>query len=251
MLYYYYYYYYYIYIYIYTLLIIYSIIYLFIVFFIICVDAAGGSLNSYGHMRLRHLLSKEAIPDDVERQSSLGCQFSSVGSLSANWVIEEFGRSLMACAGHHGDVSSPFLFSFLLFFFSNNRSILEFSNYKIIFIYGAFFDIRRKRVKRRKRTWSWYGQLWTTFATRSTATPPEVRLLLRPSVPPSAPSDWLIVWGGGLGGWWAGSLCFGSSNRRDFMTPLFRQYKAMQEGRGRVTPHIKCFVRHRDSHLAW
>jgi tyrosyl-DNA phosphodiesterase-1 len=50
---------------------------------------------------------------------------------------------------------------------------------------------------------------------------------------------------------WAGSLCFGESNRKDFMAPLFRQYKAMPESRGRVTPHIKCFTRHRDAHLAW
>lgn len=67
----------------------------------------------------------------------------------------------------------------------------------------------------------------------------------------SCPAPALLTSFWGFGVECAGSLCFGESNRKDFMTPLFRQYKAMPESRGRVTPHIKCFTRHRDSHLAW
>lgn len=50
-------------------------------------------------MRLRGLLSRVTMPAEIERRSSVACQFSSVGSLTAKWVEEEFGQSLMASAG--------------------------------------------------------------------------------------------------------------------------------------------------------
>lgn len=135
------------------------------------------TLNRYGHMRLRGLLSRVTMPAEIERRSSVACQFSSVGSLTAKWVEEEFGQSLMASAG-----SSD----------SKKEAQVEL--------------------------------VWPTVD------------YVRSSIDGYAAG---------------GSLCFGESNRKDFMTPLFRQYKAMPESRGRVTPHIKCFTRHRDSHLAW
>ena len=55
---------------------------------------AGAKLNSYGHMALRRLLSRERFPDSFA-QAPLIAQFSSLGSLSEDW-LREFRHS-MAC----------------------------------------------------------------------------------------------------------------------------------------------------------
>ncbi len=183
-------------------------------------------------MRLRGLLSRVAMPAEFERRSSVACQFSSVGSLTAKWVEEEFGQSLMASAGS-SDVRR-----------SRQRACAVHDGQP-----PHRTHAHQPNRARRKPRWSLYGRRWTTCETRSTATQPEVYpSLLAPVV---AALTLLTPLGEGGVDNWAGSLCFGESNRKDFMAPLFRQYKAMPESRGRVTPHIKCFTRHRDARLAW
>mmetsp|Transcript_4315 Transcript_4315/g.13025 ORF Transcript_4315/g.13025 Transcript_4315/m.13025 type:complete len:125 (+) Transcript_4315:1180-1554(+) len=44
-------------------------------------------------MRLRKLLSREAFPPEVTA-APVVCQYSSLGSLGAKWLFEEFGASL-------------------------------------------------------------------------------------------------------------------------------------------------------------
>ena len=55
---------------------------------------AGAKLNSYGHMALRRLLSREHFPDSFA-QAPMIAQFSSLGSLNEDW-LREFRHS-MAC----------------------------------------------------------------------------------------------------------------------------------------------------------
>ncbi|GBB91821.1 hypothetical protein RclHR1_01920025 [Rhizophagus clarus] len=53
-------------------------------------------LESFGHMRLRNILSRITIPLSCKLDSTIICQFSSIGSLGKDekWLIEEFAESL-------------------------------------------------------------------------------------------------------------------------------------------------------------
>ena len=53
---------------------------------------AGAKLNSYGHMALRRLLSRECFPDSFAG-APLIAQFSSLGSLNEDW-LREFRHSM-------------------------------------------------------------------------------------------------------------------------------------------------------------
>ncbi len=55
---------------------------------------AGPSLKRYGHMGLRHFLQAEHF-DAKFRGAPVAAQFSSMGSLTANWM-REFSDSLSA-----------------------------------------------------------------------------------------------------------------------------------------------------------
>ncbi|RIA99624.1 tyrosyl-DNA phosphodiesterase I [Glomus cerebriforme] len=53
-------------------------------------------LELFGHMRLRNVLSRATIPLSCKLDSTIICQFSSIGSLGKDekWLIEEFAESL-------------------------------------------------------------------------------------------------------------------------------------------------------------
>lgn len=62
----------------------------------------GDDIFKFGHMRLRKLLSKE-IFDHNARESAVICQFSSLGSTRADWISEEFGKSVFTQLGADND----------------------------------------------------------------------------------------------------------------------------------------------------
>ncbi|CAB5396546.1 unnamed protein product, partial [Rhizophagus irregularis] len=53
-------------------------------------------LELFGHMRLRNILSRVTVPLSCKLDSTIICQFSSIGSLGKDekWLIEEFAESL-------------------------------------------------------------------------------------------------------------------------------------------------------------
>jgi tyrosyl-DNA phosphodiesterase 1 len=55
----------------------------------------GEALHMQGHMRVRRLLRGEAFPDAFAG-APIACQFSSLGSLTEQWLRDEFGASLSA-----------------------------------------------------------------------------------------------------------------------------------------------------------
>ena len=58
----------------------------------------GASIHQWGHMRLRGLLAKETFPSEYEK-ATVVCQYSSMGSLTENWLTKEFLPSLTAGQG--------------------------------------------------------------------------------------------------------------------------------------------------------
>ena len=57
---------------------------------------ANEKLEQFGHMRLRNVLRRVTIPLSCKLDSTIICQFSSIGSLGKDekWLIEEFAESL-------------------------------------------------------------------------------------------------------------------------------------------------------------
>lgn len=57
-------------------------------------------LTKWGHMRLRHLLSQHAVLSEnwpgARKEEALICQFSSLGSLTPVWLLDEFRTTLSA-----------------------------------------------------------------------------------------------------------------------------------------------------------
>lgn len=62
----------------------------------------GDAIRRYGHMRLRHLLSREPLPRKFDH-APIVAQFSSIGSVSESWLMGELRTSLAAHAS--GDSS--------------------------------------------------------------------------------------------------------------------------------------------------
>ncbi len=54
------------------------------------------NLERFGHMRLRNILRHVTVPLSCKFDSTIICQFSSIGSLGKDekWLIEEFADSL-------------------------------------------------------------------------------------------------------------------------------------------------------------
>ncbi|CEM23753.1 unnamed protein product [Vitrella brassicaformis CCMP3155] len=59
----------------------------------------GSDINRWGHMRLRDVLSSQPDPQNLQ-DFHLVCQFSSLGSLSDKWLLEEFAGTMVSSSSH-------------------------------------------------------------------------------------------------------------------------------------------------------
>lgn len=156
-------------------------------------------------MKLRRALKKEKMPEIFfSEAASICCQFSSVGSLTDNWVQGEFGGTCSKGKKRtEGDTTQ-----------GNNK---EKGKEKGKHATG-------KKGKESASSLCKVKLIWPTVD------------FVRNSVD-GYPAG--------------GSLCFSNKNRKPFLDPLFYVYEPMQEGRGRVPPHIKSYTRNVDTQLAW
>lgn len=85
----------------------------------------GPGMHRQGHMAMRALLSKEALPDRFAAAPVLA-QCSSLGSLTAQWVFEEFSASLSAGRSPGGpSLQSPGTASMACFTRSSCIAVVE------------------------------------------------------------------------------------------------------------------------------
>jgi len=60
----------------------------------------GADRLKYGHMKVRSVLEKEKMHEKF-KTSPIACQFSSLGSLTENWLMGELADSFRACGGFY------------------------------------------------------------------------------------------------------------------------------------------------------
>jgi len=152
-------------------------------------------------VKLRKVLKRENISEEFfSDASSVMCQFSSVGSLTDNWVQGEFGGTCNKGKKQRTSLKNE----------------------------GEEEEGQQKgKAKGEKGAGIGTSQMKLIWPTVD---------FVRNSVD-GYPAG--------------GSLCFSNKNRKPFLDPLFYLYSPMQEGRGRVPPHIKSYTRNVGTQLAW
>lgn len=171
----------------------------------------GAKLHRYGHLRLRHHLSQ--LPLGFKFFSApISCQYSSVGSLSEDWLTGEF-RTSLAAGKRVTTAAAP--------------SSAAPSSAASAAAAGAAPNASSALMS----------------AAHSAAALPALRLIW-PTVESVRTS--LEGWSAG------GSLCCSSKNVKPWMFKFLYLWDGKAQGRDRAMPHIKSYTRAApDGELAW